>query len=99
MKHKTLIAAGAAAILCAAAVRAGGPVEEAPADSVSDVGFMLADYGGCVAVFRADCGLPPEQVTAIRVGLLPAPDRQRLAEGIRVSGEEELARLLEDLSG
>ena len=97
MKYKTLTAGAAAAILCAAVLTGSSP-EEVPEDSSSPAGFVLADYGGQVAVFRSGGGPAPDQVTAIRVQLLPSPDRQRLTEGIPVAGETELAMLLEDLS-
>jgi len=100
MKTKTMIAAlfAAALLLFSAAALRSKPREAAPAAAPTPVGYVLADYGGQVAVFRAGGGPGPEQITAISVGVLPTADRIRLSEGIAAPGERELARLLEDLS-
>ena len=59
--------------------------------------YILADYGGRVAVFSPQRGSAPRRVTAIEVQHLPAVDRQLLKSGIPALNDLELAMLLEDL--
>ena len=58
--------------------------------------YLVRDLGGHVAVYRAGAD-EPLQVCDIYTHLLPSPDVLRLQQGIPVSDEEQLERLLEDL--
>ena len=69
----------------------------APAPECELSRYILRESDGCVAVYRAEDALTPEQVTDIEVALLPASDRARLSVGIGVESRAELLCLLEDL--
>lgn len=56
--------------------------------------ITVKDLGGYVAVYR-DGAL--DQMTDIPVSSLPGSDREALAQGIEVTDEADLHRLLEDL--
>ena len=61
--------------------------------------YLVADYGGSVAVFdSADSSMEnPLQVTDIELGTLRAADRALIEIGVPVASREELMALLEDL--
>ena len=61
--------------------------------------YLVADYGGSVAVFdSADGSMEnPLQVTDIELGSLRAADRALIETGVPVASREELMALLEDL--
>ena len=89
-------AAAAAALLCTAALlRPAAPTEEGR--GVPEEEYILAEYGGHVAVFCPQKGTLPREITTIEVQLLPSADRRQLQNGIPVSDTVELAMLLEDL--
>lgn len=71
--------------------------EEPSAEIPAENRYILREVDGCVAVFAAADAEEPEQITAIEVASLPTLDRSRLAQGIGVSSDSELVRLLEDL--
>ena len=77
------------------AMPAEAPAAPAPESELSR--YILRESDGCVAVYRAEDALTPEQVTDIEVALLPASDRARLSVGIGVESRAELLCLLEDL--
>jgi len=61
-------------------------------------GYILGELNGFVALYleRASPGLDIVEVTNIPLAALPPDEQQRLLEGIRIDGEEELARFLQD---
>lgn len=73
--------------------------QKEPAGGTPSGTYMVADYGGSVAVFdRGDSTLSaPLQVTEIRLAGLRAADRAMIETGVPVSSREELMALLEDL--
>ena len=60
-------------------------------------GYLLADYGGSVAIFAAGDTETPVEVTEISLDSLREGDRALIESGLAVSSGEELAALLEDL--
>ena len=59
--------------------------------------YVLADYGGSVAIFDSGNSETPMQVTDIELATLRAADRKLIETGVPVSTREELVALLEDL--
>ena len=59
--------------------------------------YVLADYGGSVAIFENGETVNPLQVTDIELDTLRAADRAMIETGVPVSSREELMELLEDL--
>jgi len=57
--------------------------------------YLLREYDGELAVFREN-ETEPWKLYSVAVNSLPESDRILLRNGIPVSGEEELRRLLED---
>lgn len=100
-KLRTILGAGAAALALAAALLGAfwpsAPAAEETWTRAEPGEYVLGEYGGCVAVYRPEDTVLPEQVTDIEIRLLPAADRRELAEGIVVQTREELLLLLEDL--
>lgn len=68
-----------------------------PRPLVREDAYRLAERDGVVAVFSSSGAEEPEEITDIRVSLLPAADRERLQTGIPALDQRELAKLLEDL--
>ena len=100
MKIRLISALAAVGLLCAGLLlRPGFSTREEPetVETVRVSEYILADYGGHVAVFCPQRGGAPRQVTAIEVQHLPAADRLQLQNGIPVDSTVELAMLLEDL--
>ena len=98
MKKRLMITAGTGlAVLCAGLLLQPAPPEEETRETLSAAEYVLADYGGHVAVFCPQRGHLPREVTAIEVQLLPSADRLQLQNGIPVASAVELAMLLEDL--
>lgn len=60
--------------------------------------FLLGEYEGYLAVYRQEEGKQPSlmEKTDIPIAVLPEMERNQLQEGIRVNGEENLAKLLSD---
>ena len=96
---KRLISAvcGAAVLLCAGLLLQPAPPEEETQETVQTAEYVLADYGGHVAVFCPQRGHLPREITTIEVQHLPSADRLQLQNGIPVASAVELAMLLEDL--
>lgn len=69
-----------------------GVAAEEPAPTMT-----LGVYQGKLALFLGD-GRYPNEIYNVRVRSLPPEDREKLAEGLSVSSEAELLRLLEDYS-
>ena len=71
----------------------------APAATAASGAYLVAEFGGSVAVFdRNDSGLTaPLQVTDIELDGLRAADREMIRAGVPISTREELMTLLEDL--
>jgi len=59
--------------------------------------YVLLERDGVIAVFKGEDAETPEFVTDIVVLSLPAADREMLKEGLKIEGEPELYRVLEDL--
>ena len=59
--------------------------------------YVLADYGGSVAIFDGGNTEAPVQVTDIELDTLRAADRKLIETGVPVSTKEELMALLEDI--
>ena len=104
LRRLYLTAVGAALLSALLLTVRTGPEEPAAADSVptaaatpSSPVAWLGEWEGRLAVFRQ--GAAPEEVLDVFVAALPETDRQALAERIPVASEEELAALLQDLSG
>lgn len=67
-------------------------------EGVSTESYVLGVYDGCLAVF---CEKEGQQITLtekteIPITALPMEEQQQLREGIRVNGEDNLAKLLAD---
>lgn len=67
-------------------------------EGVSTESYILGVYDGCLAVF---CEKEGQQITLtekteIPITALPMEEQQQLREGIRVNGENNLAKLLAD---
>lgn len=75
---------------------AAEPAPTAAAVPSSPVAW-LGEWEGRLAVFRE--GTAPDEVLDVFVAALPETDRLALEERIPVASEEELAALLQDLSG
>ena len=63
--------------------------------SVAAAAYRIGEWEGKLAVFLADSPSPNE-VYDVYVSTLPPEEQQRIAAGIEVADEVELARLLED---
>ncbi len=78
--------------------------EDTPAISETEIlaeeaqNFTLKIQDGVLVVFDVNDNLRPIIVTDIYAGTLRHFDRERLSEGITVSGEIEMQKLLEDFS-
>lgn len=57
--------------------------------------YIIKIYEGSLAVFEEKADTP-FRICDVPVSVLPKEDRQLLTEGIRVSGQSELAQVLED---
>lgn len=57
--------------------------------------YIVKDYNGKVAVFK-DGDTEPVRTTQQQVDALPKTDRDMLNEGVTVTGDDELRRLIED---
>ena len=68
-----------------------------PAGEGVSTGYVLAAYGGSVAVFERGDRESPLEVTDIELARLRAADRAMIETGVPVSDREELMALLEDL--
>lgn len=87
-----LTALAAALSLSAAAVLIPADRTEQPEPE----GYMLRAYCGHVAVYRPN-GTQPVETTDIELKSLPSADRVELENGIFISDQAGLARMLEDL--
>ena len=67
------------------------PVKEAP------VSMTLGTYQGHLALFLGD-GRYPNEIYDVLLRSLPPEDQKRLSDGLSVSSEAELRRLLEDFT-
>jgi hypothetical protein len=67
---------------------------ERPEESAKQ--YILKDVSGFIGIYDPDDMESPKMVTGIVVDKLRAADVKMLANGILVTGEEQLARLLED---
>ena len=78
--------------------------EDSPAISETEIlpedelEYTLKIQDGLLVVFNENDNLRPIIVTDIYAGTLRHLDRERLSEGITVSGEVEMQKLLEDFS-
>ena len=74
----------------------GRSAENAAAEK-SAGGYVIASYGGRIAVFSAGEPGMPISVTGITISSLRESDRQLIETGIALATEAEVAQLLEDL--
>lgn len=67
-------------------------------EGTSTESYLLGVYEGCLAVFCEKEGnqIMLTEKTDIPIDVLPLAEQQQLREGIRVNGEENLAKLLAD---
>ncbi len=68
---------------------------DAPERSAAEEIYWLREFEKKLAVFPAGSD-KPSYISEVYVSTLPKADRKKLAEGIEVSGQKELNRLLED---
>ena len=107
IRHNRKMAAAAAGIICAAGLllwRGAGASARPAEQTASDVpaardrtGFsrkVLSVWQGRLALFEPGARVPSEVYDCF-VASLPDGERQKLAEGIPVYDEEQLAQLLE----
>ena len=59
--------------------------------------YIVKEHNGNIAVFKSG-GEKPTEIYEVPVETLPAEDAKKLQEGIRVTTEEKLRQLLEDLT-
>lgn len=64
---------------------------------VSGISYIIKDYFGKVAVFEGEQSAP-FRVLDTYTSTLPTYDRQLLKEGITVTGEDALRKLIEDFT-
>lgn len=82
----------------AAAFAFGGGEDDVPVQAEETENcFILKDHGGYVAIFVENGPELPVTVTDIQVSTLRELDRELLAAGMKVQGQEELVMLLEDI--
>ena len=64
----------------------------------SDESFLLGEQNGMLAVFRedADGKITLYECTDVPLSVLPEIERQQIREGVRILGEDNLARALAD---
>jgi len=80
------------AILCGVSAR--NTQKAADPEKADGYVYVVKDYNGMVAVFRTGSNLPDE-VLDCPLDSLPPEEVQRLKEGIPVSNEQELQKLIE----
>lgn len=69
---------------------------DADSDMPPDDNFLLREHDGVIVVCRPETPDIPEQITDIQVAALRLADQKSLEQGIPVTGQENLLRLLED---
>lgn len=64
----------------------------------SDESFLLGEQNGMLAVFRedADGKITLYECTDVPLSVLPEIERQQIQEGVRILGEDNLAKVLAD---
>lgn len=64
----------------------------------SDESFLLGEQNGMLAVFRenADGKISLYECTDVPLSVLPELERQQIQDGVRILGEDNLARVLAD---
>ena len=69
-------------------------------DSLSSEIYILGDMDGYLAVFYEDAqkGIHLKEKTELPLSALPEGDARQIRDGIRIIGEENLARVLSDFS-
>lgn len=60
--------------------------------------YTIKEYDGKIAVYKNGDSVP-ERFLDTELSCLPQTDREKLKNGIKVSSEAELHRLIEDFSG
>lgn len=68
-------------------------------DGLSSETYVLGEDEGCLAVFYEDAGkaLHLKEKTELPLSALPDGEARQIREGLRVTGEENLAKVLSDL--
>ena len=72
--------------------------EQGTTSGESETAYILGEFNGMLAVFRAGSDIPAE-VFSVMVKTLPEKDRKQLAAGIEIHGESALRRAVEDYTG
>lgn len=102
--RKILLISAAAVLVCAiisitvSSLAVGEnqyPTEALPSAYEEKQIYILKEYKGLVAVFKEE-GELPIKITQTRVDTLPPYDIERLKEGIKIEGEENLQKILMD---
>lgn len=65
--------------------------------ALESVGYVLREYEGKLGIFRGDSE-NPYKIVSVNLNLLSDYDREELKEGIEADSEEEINRLIEDLT-
>ncbi len=103
VRWMTAVAAAVVVLFLAAALSlavdrlpdSGEEQRQSTTDETEGAYRIVRNFQGHVAVFSPN-EEEPEQVYDMMVALLPAPERERLEEGIPVADSRALKRLLED---
>ena len=68
-------------------------------EGLSSETYLLGESEGCLAVFYEDAqkGVHLKEKTELPLSALPDGEARQIREGLRVTGEENLAKLLSDL--
>lgn len=92
------VSAGALLILSTCMILTGKRDAKVPENEVANPFYTVREYERIIGVFSTET-TTPEKVHPIFVRVLPESDQVALENGISVSSEDELRRLIEDLSG
>lgn len=74
-------------------IKASNVEKEATSNIVT---YIVKDFNGNIAIYEVSSDTP-YKVTDVPISSLPMADQETLKKGIKVSGENELQALLEDL--
>ncbi len=72
------------------------PPGQIQAAALENGAYLLKEYDGVIAIYRAEELNTPERLTEIQTATLRQADRQSLREGIFAANTEQLLMLLED---
>ena len=98
---KLLAATGLILITCVCAEAiysapvSADPPPEASSEETQSVGYLLRDYNGKIAVFKAGED-KPLKIASTHIASLPKQDAKKLKAGISADTRQELEKALED---